>query len=181
MPESLEDLLKRWNDGDEAAGQEFFTLAYRELRKVAAVHFKNERQGHTLQPTAIVHEVFMKLATGKPVRWQNKAHFYAVFSRKVRLLLVDHARRRKAAKRQDSRIEFVAAGPRTRYETVLTLNDILDQLEKDDVRASQVLEMRVFGGLREIEIAEALGVSVATVKRDWTYAQAFLKSRLTSP
>jgi RNA polymerase sigma factor (TIGR02999 family) len=179
MDKSFDELLKRWGNGDPAAGEEFLTLAYRELRRVAAIHFRRERPGHTLQPTALVNEVFIKLFNGKPVQWQNKAHFYAVFSRKVRLFLVDYARSKKETV-HNSQIEWIGrSGPR--LENILTVDRALRELDKEDPRAARVVEMRVFLGLRDGEMAETLGVSPATVKRDWTYARAFLKSRMTQP
>src|SRR5262245_30291861 len=122
MNESLDDLLTRWSDGDAAAGEAFLALAHRELRRIAAIHFRRERPGHTLQPTALVNEVFIKLSNGKAIRWQNKGHFYAVFSRNVRRVLVDHSR--KKPKPHLSQIEWAdKSGPR--LESVLTVHRIL--------------------------------------------------------
>jgi RNA polymerase sigma factor (TIGR02999 family) len=182
MPDSLETLLARWRDGDTAAGEQVITAAYSELRRMAAFHFRNERPGHTLQPTALVHEVFMKLSEGRPIQWQNRAHFYAVFSRNVRLVLVDYARRNNALKRQDSQILVPLAhrspksGPQ--FESLLTVHEILLELEKHDSRAARIVESKVFGGLKDSEIADALEISVATVKRDWSFARAWLLARL---
>jgi RNA polymerase sigma factor (TIGR02999 family) len=180
--ESLETLLALWSEGDNAAGERALSLAYAELRRVAAMHFRHERPGHTLQPTAVVHEVFLKLSNGKPVQWQNRAHFFKVFSRQVRLLLVDHARRRKALKRRNTNIvlELIREPRRAtpQYENLLTMDRLLQELEGLDKRAVQVVEMRVFGGLKDAEIAAALEISVATAKRDWSFARAWLLARL---
>jgi RNA polymerase sigma factor (TIGR02999 family) len=180
--ESLETLLTQWSDGDTAAGERVLALAYSELRRVAAMHFRHERPGHTLQPTALVHEVFMRLSHGRPIHWQNQTHFLRVFSRKVRRLLVDHARRRKAQKRRNTNIsldlarEVRRSGPQ--YENLLTIDRLLQELERLDERAAQVVEHRVFGGLTDAEISEVLGISIATVKRDWSFARAWLHTRL---
>jgi RNA polymerase sigma factor (TIGR02999 family) len=180
LSESLETLLTQWSDGDNAAGERALALAYSELRRVAAAHFRYERPGHTLQPTAIVNEVFLKLLLGRPVQWQNRAHFFKVFSRQVRRLLVDHARRRRAQKRRNTNVGLkLAQGKRgPQYEDLLTVDRLLQELEQLDERAAHVVEMRVFGGLKDAEIAAALDISIATAKRDWSFARAWLLSRL---
>jgi len=178
--DTLEILLTQWSNGDNAAGERVLALAYSELRRVAAVHFRYERTGHTLQPTAIVNEVFLKLLRGRRVQWQNRAHFFKVFARQVRRLLVDHARRRKAQKRQNTNVGLELANGRRRpqYEDLLTIDQLLQELEHLDERAAHVVEMRVFGGLKDAEIAAALDISTATAKRDWSFARAWLLSRL---
>lgn len=172
--------MDKWRRGDDAAGKQVLALAYSELRQLAAIHFRRENPGHTLQPTALVHEVFMKLATGKPVHWQNRAHFFAVFSRNVRQVLVDHARRRKALKRHESQMELCGVrGHRAfQYESILTVNEVLTELEALDPRAARVVELKVFGGLSETEIISTLEVSLSTMKRDWSFARAWLLRRL---
>jgi len=175
---SLDTLLARWRDGDHEAGEEVLSLAYAELRQVAAAQFRHENPGHTLQPTALVHEVFLKLARGRPIPWQNRAHFFAVFARNVRQVLVDHARRHRALKRDDTQIEWNADGHAPQYESLLTVDGILTDLERLDPRAARVVELKVFGGLSEPELAEALDVSLSTVKRDWNFARAWLVRHL---
>src|SRR4030095_6317471 len=178
---SLDTLLAQWRDGDNAAGEQVLSLAYSELRQLAAVHFRHENPGHTLQPTALFHDVFLKLANGRPVPWQSRTHFFAVFSRNVRQILVDHARRNKALKRQDAQLAFVSAGTRApQYESLLTVDGILTELEELDSRAARVVELKVFGGLNENEIAEAMEISLSTVKRDWNFARAWLLKQLKS-
>jgi len=178
----LEALLERWRNGDNAASEQIFTAAYGELRRIAAIHFRREQQGHTLQPTALVNEVFLKLSLGKPVQWKDRAHFYAVFSRHIRLFLVDHARRRRASKRNDTRIPapFSSEGKRSNphLEEVLTIDKVLREFEALDCRAAQVAELRVFGGLNYEEIGDSLQISVSTVKKDWNIARAWLVKRL---
>ncbi|MBI4472131.1 MAG: sigma-70 family RNA polymerase sigma factor [Acidobacteria bacterium] len=154
------------------------TMIYAELRRLAAYYFRNERTGHTLQPTALVNEVFIKLSEGKPVQLHDRAHFFAVAARQMRQILIDHARRRNALKRNDTRIAVPLES--TREENLLVVDEALKDLAELDPRAAQVVELRVFGGLKESEIAETLGISVATVKRDWTFARAWLTSRLRS-
>ena len=182
MQETLETLLGRWREGDREAGDRVITIAYAELRRLAAYYFRRESSGHTLQPTALVNEVFLKLSSGEPVQWQNRAHFFAVAARQMRRILIDHARRRRALKRNDSEIEISLspkhAGIGPRFENILMIDQSLARLEDLDSRAARVVELRVFGGLKEAEIASALGISVATVKRDWNFARAWLLSRL---
>jgi RNA polymerase sigma factor (TIGR02999 family) len=179
MDESLETLLRRWREGDRQAGDRVIGQVYSDLRRLAAYHFKQERDGHTLQPTALVNEVFIKLASGSTIEWQNRSHFFAVAARQMRLILIDHARRNKAQKRQETLMPVtVSASSRPRMENILEIDGALRDLEHLDSRAARVVELRVFGGLKESEIAEVLEVSVATVKRDWTFAKAWLISRL---
>lgn len=182
MPESLETLLRRWRDGDRPAGDRVMAMAYSELRRMAAYYFRRERPGHTLQPTALVNEVFLKLSSGEPVHWIDRTHFFSVAARQMRLILIDHARRRKAARRNDTRIPISlvrgAGNSAPQLEDLLAVDEALQRLEDLDSRAARVVELRVFGGLKEAEIADALEISTATVKRDWNFARAWLLSRL---
>lgn len=183
MAESLSTLLRRWRAGDQAAGEQVMALAYPELRRLAAHFFRHEPPGHTLQPTALVHELFLKLAAGAPVEWQDRAHFLAVAAQQMRRILIDHARRRRAHKRNEPVDTIVlgrdaADGPRG--EDLLAVDEALQQLESLEPRAARVVVLRVFGGLKEAEIAGALAISPATVKRDWSFARAWLLARLRS-
>jgi RNA polymerase sigma factor (TIGR02999 family) len=183
MQTTIEILLKRWRDGDHKAGEQVVEHVYADLRRLAAFYFRQEAAGHTLQPTALVHEVFMRLCAGRPVEWENRAHFFAVAARQMRRILVDHARRRKALKRRDTLIPVSLTSRRagdgdTAVENLLHMHEALERLEGLDSRAARVVELRVFGGLSESEIATALGISIPTVKRDWTFAKAWLRSRL---
>jgi RNA polymerase sigma-70 factor (ECF subfamily) len=182
MNGGLDTLLARWKNGDQDACERALALAYADLRRLAAYYFRLESPGHTLQPTALVNEVYLKLAGGQPVQWQNRAHFFAGMARQMRLILVDHARRRKALKRSDTRMVFsLASGSRSagpHQEDILAVDRALEQLETLDPRAARVTELRIFAGLKESEIAETLEISVATVKRDWNFARAWLLSQL---
>ena len=181
MQEPLSKLLKKWRDGDQAAGGDVVALAYAELRRLAGYFFRSEGAGHTLQPTALVNEVFIKLSSGASISVKDRTHFFAIAAKQMRRVLIDHARRRKASKRSGTEILFplhAQGGQRERPEDILDVEDALKELESLDPRAARVVELRVFGGLKETEIAEALEISSATVKRDWTFAKAWLVSRL---
>ena len=181
MQTTLETLLQRMRDGDHDAGERFVTLVYPDLRRLAAHYFRREASGHTLQPTALVNEVFVRLSAGKPIEWQNRAHFFAVAARQMRRILVDHARRRRALKRGDTQIVVSLpperARPGPRFENLLIIDEALKDLEDLDARAARIVELRVFGGLNEAEIGIALGISIPTVKRDWTFGKTWLRSR----
>jgi RNA polymerase sigma factor (TIGR02999 family) len=177
MNNDLDTLLGKWRDGDRDAGEQVIAFVYRDLRALAAHFLNNERPDHTLQPTALVHEAYLRLASGRPVQWQNRAHFIAVAARQMRRILIDHARGHKAAKRNNSMIAISMsdepASP-THLESVLALNSVLEELESHDPRVAQIVELRVFGGLTEKEIGVVLDTSLSTVKRDWAFARAWL-------
>jgi len=180
--ERLTTLLSRWRDGDQLAGQEVVQTVYDELRRIAGNLLRKERLDHTLQPTALVHEMYLRFFESQPVDWQNRAHFFAVAAQQLRRILVNHARDRVAAKRGGGALRLTLtsldslAGPRE--QDVLELNEALERLETFDSRAARVIELRFFGGMTEPEMAESLGISIATVKRDWVFARAFLISQL---
>jgi RNA polymerase sigma factor (TIGR02999 family) len=182
MKTDLKTLLQQWREGDRSAGEQVIALVYSDLRKLAAYFLNSERPDHTLQPTDLVNEAFVRLTSGKPVDWQNRAHFIAVAARQMRRILIDHARRQKALKRNDTMIPLpFSEGPAARkshLESVLAMDEILKELENLDTRSAQIVELRVFGGLTEKEMGEVMGISVATVKRDWTFARAWLIRRL---
>jgi RNA polymerase sigma-70 factor, ECF subfamily len=174
-------LLHRWRDGDKDTGNQLIALLYPDLRRLAAHYLRQERPGQTLQPTALVHELYLRLSSGEPIQWQDRAHFLALAAQQLRRLIIDNARMRHAQKRGGERVrvplpESAAAVPVS--EDLLALDQELNKLEGLHARSSRVVELRFFGGLREDEIAEALGISVATVKRDWEFARAWLLSRL---
>jgi len=187
-PESLSQLLDQWRNGDQEAGERLFAAAYQELRRLAAWHLQQERPGHTLQATALVNELYLKLFAGQKVAWQNRAHFFAVAAQQMRRLLIDHARARLAQKREGARLRVsltdiagLAAhvgGPWE--EDVEALNEALDRLAALDSRVAQVIELRFFAGLTEAEAAEVTGISVATLKRDWGFGRAWLLKDLDS-
>lgn len=143
---------------------------------------RRERGEHTLQPTALVHETYLRLFGSEPIEWQNRAHFFAVAAQQLRRILVDHARRGQRAKRGGGQAKFSLDeydGPVVyRNERVLEIDEALTRLESLDHRAARVVELRYFGGLSEKEAAEALGISLATLKRDWEFARTWLASQL---
>jgi len=146
---------------------------------------RRERPDHTLQPTALVHETYLRLMQGQAIDWQGRAHFYATASRAMRRILVDHARARAAGKRPDGKLKvdldgFLAA-PSPRIEELLMLDEALIRLAAMDARQARLVELLYFGGLTEGEAAGALGISVRTVKRDWASARAWLQSQLRKP
>lgn len=153
-------------------------LVYNELRRVAGRYMRGERPDHTLQPTALVHEAYLRLVGQREVAWQNRSHFFAVASRLMRNILVDHARARQAHKRggQDQKVTFDEALERAGGEStdLLALDEALTHLAERDPRQARMVELRFFGGLSEKEAAEVLGISVRTVKRDWAVARAWL-------
>ena len=171
-----------WSRGNEAALQELMPLVHAELRRTAAAFLRRERRGHTLEPTALVHETYLRLVDQRRTSWRNRAHFYAVAASLMRRILVDHARRRSARKRGGGvrPITLVDVASRSRDEApeLLALDEALAELEKLDARQRQVVELRFFGGLSQQEIAQSLGTSVSTVERQWRLARAWLFRRL---
>ena len=180
----LTALLAAVRVGDEAARDELVALVYPELKSIAARYMRQERPGHTLRTTGLVHEVYVRLFGSNSADWQNRAHFFASVAREMRRILVDYARARNAKKRPEGRVQLslsdvdVAAG--RDEEDLIALDEALSQLDAVEPRASRVVELRYFTGLSEREAAEALGISVATLKRDWTFAKAWLFDRLHS-
>jgi RNA polymerase sigma factor (TIGR02999 family) len=175
-------LLRAWRSGDEQAGQELMVRVYQDLRRLAASKLRGERPGHTLQATALVHELYVRLFSGDPPAWEDRAHFLAAATRQLRHIVLDYARRRNARKRggPNARIDIddVAAHGIALDSRLLDLDEALGQLERLDPRAASVVELRFFGGLDEKEIAAATNISVATVKRDWTFARSWLQVQL---
>src|SRR5215510_4758376 len=185
MQKSVSALLIDWAKGDPEAFNKAAPILYKELRRIAKNYFRRERLDHTLQCTALVHEAYLRLAENRPIRWQSRAHFYAVAARMMRQILVDHARRRGRAKRGglQQRLPLNDAldltAPRASLD-LLTLDAALDELARLDAQQSRIVELRYFGGLTIAETSEALGVSHATVERDWALARAWLFQRLRS-
>lgn len=174
-------LLAAWHAGERGAAERLFQVVYGELRRLAAYHMRGERAGHTLQTTALVHEVYLRLA-GQDVDWKNRGHFFAVAARAMRRILVDHARRRRAAKRgggvAPSPLDSVVPAIDPAVD-LLDLDAALETLETLDPREARVVELRFFAGLSVPEVALALGVSDATVERDWVTARAWLRRELS--
>lgn len=178
----ITQLLSRLRSHDSGAESELFQKIYPDLHRIAARHLQNERPGHTLQPTALVNEVYLRLIGKGDVDWQNRSHFFAVAARVMRRILVDHARGRNAAKRgggvSPAALEEVPLLSNEQSALVLAVHECLERLGKLDQRQAQVVEMRFFGGLTEDEIAVVLGISARTVKRDWIMARAWLNAEL---
>ncbi len=176
-------LLKELGEGDPHALDRLYPLVYEELRRAAQRALRSERAEHTLQPTELVHEVFLKLAGSGPGQLHDRTHFVAVAARAMRQVLVDHARRRNAAKRGGELVRTTlgdsafVSGPLS-AEELIALDDALNRLETYEPRLRQVVEMRYFAGLPEREIAVALGVTERTVQRDWVKARAWLHKEL---
>ena len=170
-------LLAAWHAGESAAAEELFSAVYAELRKLAAYHLRRQRPGHTLQSTALVHEAYLRLAGQDEVAWKNRGHFFAVAAQAMRRVLVDHARRRHAAKRggdgERSPLDSVVLAVDDSVD-VLELDLALDKLEQLAPREVRVVELRFFAGLSIPEVALALGISESTVERAWVTARAWL-------
>lgn len=186
MPEDLSgqvtELLHQWTQGDEKALRALAPLVYKELRRLAHYHLQSERPDHTLQSTALVHEAYLRLLGGQPPELQNRAHFVAVASRLMRQILVDYARERRASKRDGGcriAFEYLDALPATGDTELLALNDALDELARIDERQGRIVEMKFFGGLSAPEISQALGISRATVDRDWATARVWLHRQMS--
>lgn len=175
-------LLLEWSNGDQAALDQLMPLVYDELRQVARQYLRHERPGHTLQPTALAHEAYLKLVDQQRVRWQNRAHFFAVAAQLIRRILVDHARSHAAAKRGGGlravTLEAMLEPSVNRELNLVALDDALAQLATLNPRQARLVEVRFFGGLNVDETAEVLGVSSATVKREWRTAKAWLHREL---
>jgi len=176
------DLLNDWGHGDQEALNKLMPLVYDELRRLASRYLRNERAGHTLQTTALVHEAYLKLVDQTNTSWQNRVQFFAAAAQVMRHVLVDYARSRRAFKRGGdycrlSLDEAVISSKETDAD-LLTLNEALNSLAAIDPQQSRVVELRVFGGLTVEETAEALGVSPRTVKREWSMAKAWLHKQM---
>ena len=185
-PSDITNLLKRWQSGDAQALEDVTPLVYRELHQIASRYLSRERRDHTLQSTALVHEAFVKLVDQRRVDWQNRAHFFAIAAQLMRRVLVDYARRTGRVKRGGDveRVtldDALVPGPSGRglaLEDILSIDHALEELHQLDPRQSQIVEMRYFGGLTVEEIAETIGLSEGTVKREWVAARAWLYRRL---
>lgn len=181
-PHQITALLGDLRGGSETAKDRLLTLVYPELRRIAAHYMRQERPGHTLHTTGLVNEVYLRLFGVQRLDWQNRAHFFAAVAREMRHILVDYARARNAQKRPEGHVavslsEIDDAGA-IQSEDLVALDEALGRLEQLEPRAGRVVELRFFVGLSERETAEALGISVATLKRDWNFAKAWLFDQL---
>lgn len=178
--EAVSQLLEKWQAGDSEALDALVPYVYAELRRLAHHHLRKERPDHTLQSTALVHEAYLRLAKHEKMRFENRAHFFAVLARIMRQILVDYARNKHAAKRDAIKLtldEALAAGP-IRELSVVALDDALQTLSHLDSRQAQIVELRFFAGLSIEETALVLDVSAATVKREWATARLWLKKEI---
>jgi RNA polymerase sigma factor (TIGR02999 family) len=179
----ITQLLAEWSDGNQSALDELYPLVYDELHRLARRYMSRERQGHTLQTTALINEAYVRLVDQKNIHWANRSHFFAISAQIMRRILIDHARRHAYAKRgggaQQVSLDEVADLTSTRSSELLRLDEALKSLAERDPRRSQVVELRYFGGLDNKEIAGVLNVSENTVTRDWNMARAWLYQQLS--
>jgi RNA polymerase sigma factor (TIGR02999 family) len=182
-PREVTRLLEEARGGERQALERLYALVYGELRGMAQARLRRERGGHTLQPTALVNEAYLRLDPGRS-SWENRRHFFGAASRAMRQILIDHARRRLADKRgaglaRVTLADLDVAAPEADVD-LLALDEALESLEREEPRLAEVVTMRVFGGMSIDEAADALELSPATVKRDWLYARAWLATRMNS-
>lgn len=183
-PEEVTRLLVDWGNGDKAALDKLIPLVYDELRRLARYYMRRERDGQTLQTTALVNEAYMRLVDQRAVRWQNRAHFFAIAARLMRRILVDRARKRGNSKRGGHvarvSLDHALSVSQARSADLVALDDALTALEAIDQRKGKVVELRFFGGLNIEETAEAMAISPATVHREWSMAKAWLYRELSA-
>jgi RNA polymerase sigma factor (TIGR02999 family) len=181
-PRSVTALLGEWSRGKKSALNKLMPLVYAELRRVVARQLRGERASHTLQPTALVHEVYLRLVDQRQVDWKDRAHFFGVTARIMRRILVDHARRRNAGKRGQGgpcvSIDSAKGVAAPDEIPILALDQALDRLKEVDLDLARIVELRAFGGLTIEEAAHVLEVSPSTAKRDWRTAKAWLTREL---
>jgi len=178
LPQEITQLLMNWSQGDKAALDQLVPLVYPELRRLAKRHMDRENSAHTLQTSALINEAYLKLVDQQNVKWQNRAHFFAVAAQVMRHILVDHARTRNYAKRGGGALKLpldeAAALTEQRAAQLIALDDALSDLSALDGRKSQIIELRFFGGLSLEETAEVMKISPSTVQREWRAAKAWL-------
>ncbi len=183
FPSEVTRLLQAWGGGDHAALEKLVPLVNAELRRLAGRYMRQEAAGHTLQPTALINEVYLRLIDWRGVSWQDRAHFFGVSAGLMRRTLVDHARRHRTGKRGGRAVtvsfDEATVVPPDRRADLVAIDDALNTLATEDVRKSQIVELRFFGGLTVEETAEVLKISPRTVKREWSMARAWLYCELT--
>lgn len=180
--EDVTQLLRAWRGGDQSALEKLTPIVYQDLRRLARRRFLGERAGHTLQPTAVVNEAYLRLVDYQHVQWQDRAHFFAVSAQLIRRVLVDHARRRNLKRGGGVRHFSLELAPEIGCQpskNLIALDEALNELARMDPRKAKVVELRYFAGLSVRASAEALGVSAPTVMRDWSSAKAWLYRELT--
>ena len=182
--QQITQLLKQWSNGDAEVLDDLMPLVYVELRRQASSYLRRERSNHTLQPTALINEAYLKLIDQRDVKWQNRAHFFAIAAQAMRRILVDYARERKREKRggaaENLPIEEAAfVISKEKSIDLVALDEALNKLAKFDERQAKVVELRYFSGLSIDETAEVLNVSNVTIRRDWNMAKAWLLQEIT--
>jgi RNA polymerase sigma factor (TIGR02999 family) len=181
-PEGITQLLLKWSGGDSSAREKLMPLVYDELRRLASAYLRRERANHTLQPTALVNEAYLRLVDQQKVEWQNRAQFFGLAARLMRNILVDHARSHQAAKRGGRQLSVsLSRADRVSKEPAIdlvALHETLERLAANDEQKGRIVELRFFGGLTIEETAEVLEISHATVERDWKMARAWLRCEL---
>lgn len=186
-PETSEitQILHEWTNGDDEARERLVRKVYDTLKRQARIMMSRERSNHTLQPTALVHEAFLKMGNADGIEWQDRAHFFGFTSRIMRQILVDHARLHAADKRGNSPIHFstddIDIPVEERADSILAVDEVLDRLAKIDERQARIVEMRFFGGMSNLEIGEAMDISDRTVAREWQSARLWLYRELNQP
>jgi len=181
--EEISQLLLKWGSGDEAALQRLTPLVYQELKRLAGNYLRKERPGHTLQPTALVNEAYLRLADQRSMKWQNRAQFFGIAAQLMRRILVDHARLKYAEKRggpDQQKLSIASAGEisTTPNLDVLAVHEALEELSTFDPQQARIVELKFFGGLSIEETAEVMSIGHATVERDWRMARAWLQRKL---
>lgn len=183
-PEAITRILKEWSDGDRSAADRLLPLVYDEIRRQAGRMMAQERNGHTLQPTALVHEAFLRLEKQSGIDWRDRGHFYGIMSRLMREVLIDHARRHASLKRGANPVRLPIDDAQLpaaeRANSLIALDDALAMLERLDERQAKIVEMRFFGGMTNAEIADVFGVTERTVERNWRTARLWLHKQLRS-
>lgn len=178
MDREVTQLLIEWSNGDKEALDQMMPLVYSELRRIAASHLRRERTEHTLQPTALVHEAYIRLINQQRANWQNRAQFFGVAAQMMRRILINHANERVAAKRGGGALKISLSEAESQMEitdsSLLALDESLTRLAQLDPRKSRIIELKFFGGLKIEEIAEVMQLSHATIEREWTLARAWL-------
>src|SRR5687768_2123859 len=181
-PNEISQLLKDWSGGDQTALDKLMPLVYEELHQLAHQYMRREQAGHMLQTTALINEAYLRLVDQPQIRWENRTHFFGIAARLMRRILVDEARKRNSAKRGGKAIQVSLVDGATvaqeQAANVVALDDALKSLEAIDLRQSEIVELRFFGGLSIEETAEVLKVSPGTVMRDWTFARAWLRNEM---
>lgn len=182
-PGEITQLLAKLRNGGSSTHSRLANLVYDELHRIASQYMRRERPGHSLQATVLVNDAYLRLVNGSERTWENRSHFYAVAAQAMRRILINHARGRKAAKRGggvgELQLDDVVIISDDNYEQILAIDEALTRLAEFDPRAGQIVEMRYYAGLKDDEIAEVLGVSPKTVRRDWDVARRWLRNELS--